>query len=129
MRRSLLAISIFSLLSASSLFASSESDLLSKATDGAITTAKAEGVKVLSSDEMGDVKGGANIQVAIKTTNIASNNIQVNPSQVKTTSALNTSGIRMGAGASFSINGKTYTSFTTAMGGYIDSRTGVWYRR
>ena len=58
MRRSLLAISIFSLLSASSLFASPESDLLSKATDGAITTAKAEGVKVLSSDEMGDVKGG-----------------------------------------------------------------------
>ena len=60
MRRSLLAISIFSLLSATSLFASSaQSDLLSKATDGAITTAKAEGVKVLSSDEMGDVKGGA----------------------------------------------------------------------
>ncbi len=58
MRRSLLAISIFSLLSASSLFASPESDLLSKATDGAITTAKAEGVKTLSSDEMGDVKGG-----------------------------------------------------------------------
>ena len=57
MRRSLLAISIFSLLSASSLFASPESDLLSKATDGAITTAKAEGVKVLSNDEMGDVKG------------------------------------------------------------------------
>ena len=58
MRRSLLAISIFSLLSASSLFASPESDLLSKATDGAIVSAKAEGVKVLSSDEMGDVKGG-----------------------------------------------------------------------
>ena len=58
MRRSLLAISIFSLLSASSLFASPESDLLSKATDGAITTAKAEGVKVLSNDEMGEVKGG-----------------------------------------------------------------------
>ena len=58
MRRSLLAISIFSLLSVSSLFASPESDLLSKATDGAITTAKAEGVKVLSNDEMGDVKGG-----------------------------------------------------------------------
>ncbi len=58
MRRSLLAISIFSLLSASSLFASPESDLLSKATDGAITTAKAEGVKVLSNDEMGDVMGG-----------------------------------------------------------------------
>ncbi len=35
-------------------------DLLSLATDGAVTTAKAEmvGVKVLSSDEMGDVKGG-----------------------------------------------------------------------
>ena len=59
MRHLLLTISIFSLLSASSLFASPESDLLSKATDGAITTAKAEGVKVLSSDEMGDVKGGA----------------------------------------------------------------------
>ena len=57
MRRSLLAISIFSLLSASSLFASPESDLLSKATDGAITTAKADSVKVLSHDEMGDVKG------------------------------------------------------------------------
>jgi hypothetical protein len=61
MRRSLLAISIFSLLSASSLLASPESDLLSKATDGAITTAKAEGVKVLSNDEMGDVKGGNSI--------------------------------------------------------------------
>ena len=59
MRRSLLAISIFSLLSATSLFASSaQSDLLSKATDGAITTAKADSVKVLSNDEMGDVKGG-----------------------------------------------------------------------
>ena len=59
MRHLLLTISIFSLLSVSSLFASPESDLLSKATDGAITTAKAEGVKVLSNDEMGDVKGGA----------------------------------------------------------------------
>ena len=60
MRRSLLAISIFSLLSATSLFASSaQSDLLSKATDGAITTAKAESVKVLSNDEMGEVVGGA----------------------------------------------------------------------
>ncbi len=58
MRHLLLTISIFSLLSVSSLFASPESDLLSKATDGAITTAKAEGVKVLSNDEMGDVKGG-----------------------------------------------------------------------
>ena len=58
MRRSLLAISIFSLLTATSLFASSaQSDLLSKATDGAITTAKADSVKVLSHDEMGDVKG------------------------------------------------------------------------
>ena len=58
MRHLLLTISIFSLLSVSSLFASPESDLLSKATDGAITTAKAEGVKVLSNDEMGEVKGG-----------------------------------------------------------------------
>ena len=59
MRCSLLAISIFSLLTATSLFASSaQSDLLSKATDGAITTAKAESVKVLSHDETGDVKGG-----------------------------------------------------------------------
>ena len=58
MRHLLLTISIFSLLSVSSLFASPESDLLSKATDGAITTAKAESVKVLSNDEMGDVKGG-----------------------------------------------------------------------
>ena len=58
MRHLLLTISIFSLLSVSSLFASPESDLLSKATDGAITTAKAESVKVLSHDEMGDVKGG-----------------------------------------------------------------------
>ena len=59
MRRSLLAISIFSLLTATSLFASSaQSDLLSKATDGAIATAKADSVKVLSNDEMGEVKGG-----------------------------------------------------------------------
>ena len=57
MRHLLLTISIFSLLSVSSLFASPESDLLSKATDGAITTAKADSVKVLSHDEMGDVKG------------------------------------------------------------------------
>ena len=57
MRHLLLTISIFSLLSVSSLFASPESDLLSKATDGAITMAKADSVKVLSHDEMGDVKG------------------------------------------------------------------------
>ena len=58
MRHLLLTISIFSLLSVSSLFASPESDLLPKATDGAITTAKADSVKVLSNDEMGEVKGG-----------------------------------------------------------------------
>ena len=58
MRHLLLTISIFSLLSVSSLFASPESDLLSKATDGAIATAKADSVKVLSNDEMGEVKGG-----------------------------------------------------------------------
>ena len=43
------------LLVSSSAFA--EGDLLSKATDGAVTTAKAEAT-TLSSDEMKDVKGG-----------------------------------------------------------------------
>ena len=129
MRRSLLAISIFSLLSATSLFASSaQSDLLSKATDGAITMAKADSVKVLSHDEMSDVVGGANIQVAIKTSSISSNNIQNNPNQIKTVSTLNTNNIKVGLGSSFSLNGKTYTSFTSVNGGYINTKTGVWYR-
>jgi hypothetical protein len=58
MQRAFLKLAFIGLLSVSSAFASS--DLLSQATDGAVTTAKAEAteVKALSNDEMKDVKGG-----------------------------------------------------------------------
>ena len=41
---------------------------------------------------------------------------------------LNTNNIKVGLGSSFSLNGKTYTSFTSVNGGYINTKTGVWYR-
>lgn len=54
MQRAFLKLAFTGILSASSAFASS--DLLSKATDGAVVTAKAEAT-ILSSDEMKDVRG------------------------------------------------------------------------
>lgn len=58
MQRAFLKLAFIGILSASSAFASS--DLLSQATDGAISAAKAEATeaKALSNGEMSDVKGG-----------------------------------------------------------------------
>jgi len=59
MQKAFLKLAFVSSVFATMSFAGG-TDLLSLATDGAVTTAKADmvGVKVLSSDEMGDVKGG-----------------------------------------------------------------------
>ena len=59
MQKAFLRLAFVSTVFASMSFASG-ADVLSLATDGAITTAKAEevGVKALTSDEMRDVKGG-----------------------------------------------------------------------
>ncbi len=59
MQKAFLKLAFLGTVFASMSFAGG-TDLLSLATDGAVTTAKADmvGVKVLSSDEMGDVKGG-----------------------------------------------------------------------
>ena len=65
MQKAFLRLAFVSTVFASMSFASG-ADVLSLATDGAITTAKAEeaGVKALTSDEMRVVKGGAYINVS-----------------------------------------------------------------
>lgn len=67
MQNAFLKLALMATLSISSAFAA-ESDLLSQATSGAISTAKADvsEVKVLSQDEMKDVKGGATIYVPMR---------------------------------------------------------------
>ena len=98
MQKAFLKLAFVSSVFATMSFAGG-TDLLSLATDGAVTTAKAEmvGVKVLSSDEMGDVKGGYGA-------------------------------IKVPSHTSITYQGKTYNGLTTQYGGYINSSTGVWNR-